>query len=116
MNQYGDRGLNNREVKYNRVPLSDYTGYIPKNTPENLFDPSRWQPAVVSNGYGIFKSQKFVTAQLKNVLPYSLKDPKAFSVPPPKKSNILNFLDYYSQAEEVIETTANLTLEQKMKC
>ena len=48
MNQLGDEG----GQKYNRRPYEDYTGYAPVNTPQFLFNPSRWQPLVGTNGLG----------------------------------------------------------------
>lgn len=52
-NQYGD--LNGG------TPYSDYTGYVPVNTPDTINDPNRWQPLRVSDGHGGTVVQKYVT-------------------------------------------------------
>ena len=63
MNQLGDQLRKNEPKKYNRNPYSDTTGYVPKNTAYELTHPSNWQPAIVTQGNGIFRVQQFVTPQ-----------------------------------------------------
>jgi hypothetical protein len=113
MNQLGDEG----GKTYNLQPYSDYTGYQPVNTPYELKDPSRWQPATVTTNNGIFKTQQFVTPQMGKTLPYSYKNPNQFHVPAPKNSNPKGkgLTAYKQQADEVLAASANLTDEQKMK-
>ena len=48
MNQRGDLG----DRRYHPQPYSDYTGYLPRNTPDELTDPARWQPLVVADRTG----------------------------------------------------------------
>ncbi|WP_051722720.1 vanadium-dependent haloperoxidase [Streptomyces albus] len=112
MNQLGDHG--GRE--YNREPFADYTGYQPVNTAYRLRDPSRWQPAVVTKGNGIFQVQQFVTPQLRKVRPYSYADPREFRVAEPTASNHRNAEAYRRQADDILAMSASLTDEQKMKC
>ncbi len=50
------------------APYSDYTGYVPVNTPESLDDPNRWQPLQTPTG-----TQVFLAPHWKNVTPFALK-------------------------------------------
>lgn len=102
---------------YNPLPYRDYTGYKPKNTAYHLKDERRWQPAVVSNRYGITRVQSFVTPQYALTLPYSYDDPEDFGVPFPKKSYKQGWKGgkkYKDQADQVIDASADLTDEQKV--
>ncbi len=109
MNQLGDEGGR----LYNRQPYADYTGYQPVNTAYELIDPSRWQPAVVTAGSGIFRVQQFVTPQLRLTVPYSYEDPDDFEVSPPVDSSPSS-PGYLAQADEVLAVSAALTDHQKM--
>jgi len=115
MNQLGNIAPDGSPAKYNRVPYQDYTGYKPKNSAYKLRFPSKWQPNKVSSGNGLFKVQQFVTPQLKNVVPYSYEDPKQFRAPKPWNSFVFNWDGYVAQAEAVLEASANLTEQQKLK-
>jgi hypothetical protein len=115
MNQLGNLAADGSEAKYNPMPYADYTGYKAKNLPNKLIFPSKWQPAIVGNGGGLFKAQQFVTPQLKNVTPYSYPSPKAFRAPRPWNSFVFNWHGYVNQAEAVLEASANLTEDQKLK-
>lgn len=113
MNQLGTEGRT-----YHPLPYADYTGYEPVNTPYKLRDLRRWQPDLVVSRYGIARVQHFVTPQYALTLPYSYEDPGAFSVPPPEKSYARGrhgWRAYREQADEVLEISASLTDEQKMK-
>ncbi len=110
MNQLGNE---NRE--FNPMPYMDYTGYKPKNTAYKLRNPSRWQPDLQRQGTGIYKFQQFVTPQYALVEPYSYRTPRRFHVPPPFNSNYRHRAAYKKQAEEVLQASANLTEEQKLK-
>lgn len=112
MNQLGDA---NGRV-FNRRPYADTTGYQPLNSAYVLQDPSRWQPAIVSSGNGIFRVQQFVTPQWADTQPYSYKSPKRFRVPPPVGSN--PFVHggrgrYKAQADEVLNASATLDDRKK---
>ncbi|MEV1143947.1 vanadium-dependent haloperoxidase [Micromonospora sp. NPDC049799] len=111
MNQLGDH----EGRIYHRQPYDDYTGYRPRNTADELVDPSHWQPAIVTKGNGIFQIQKFVTPQLKHVTPYSYSDPAAFRLPAPTASDHRNRAAYKTQVDSMLATSAGLTDEQKMK-
>src|SRR5262245_4131237 len=110
MNQLGDAAGR----KYNRQPYDDYTGYEPVNTAYQLTNPSRWQPNVVSGGYGTFKVQQFVTPQLGRTVPYSYVNPDQFQAPPPVNSDHNNLPAYAQQANEVLAASAALNDYRKM--
>jgi hypothetical protein len=113
MNQLGDGG--GRE--FNRRPYADTTGYRPINTAYDLRDPSRWQPAIVSRGNGIFNVQQFVTPQYASTLPYSYRSPQRFRVRPPVNSNPFGpagHARYKQQADEVLNASATLTDHKKL--
>lgn len=110
MNQKGDAG----GCKYNCQPYSDYTGYAPVNSATKLKYPSRWQPAIVGPGSGLYSDQHFVTPQLGITTPYTIKSPKHFMAPFPIESQVINFAAYKAQADRVLEVSANLSDQQKM--
>lgn len=110
MNQLGNEG----GVNFNRQPYKDYTGYIPFNSFYEVLDPSRWQPAGGTNGLGKFSVQQYVTPQMEFVKPYSYKDATRFRIPRPWRSNPRHATAYKEQADFVLETSANLTDEQKL--
>jgi hypothetical protein len=109
MNQLGDEG----GCQYNCLPYSDYTGYKPKNTAYKLRKPSRWQPDILSNNFGQFYVQQFVTAHFGKTQPYTYKNPNKFLAPRPYNSNVSNFYGYKMQADEVLNASASMTDEQK---
>lgn len=111
MNQLGDEGGRT----YNPMPYMDYTGYRPVNTPDTLFFPSRWQPDVQRQGMGLYKAQEFVTPQYALTEPYSYDNPSQFRVPPPRNSFVWRFWAYKQQADAVLQASADLTDEEKLK-
>jgi hypothetical protein len=111
MNQLGFDG----GQLYNPAPYRDYTGYVPVNTANTLKNPSRWQPDLQRQGMGLYKVQQFVTPQYAFVEPYSFADASAFSVPPPINSKKAPKFRYTNQADEVLQASASLTEEQKLK-
>jgi hypothetical protein len=110
MNQLGDEG----GCRYNCRPYADYLGYEPANSATELLDPSRWQPDLVSSGNGIFRSQRFVTPQMRVTRPYSYADPSVFEAPKPSRSDVANEAGYREQANEVLGVSAELSDAQKM--
>lgn len=109
MNQLGNEG----GCLYNCQPYADYTGYKPKNTAYKLRRPSRWQPDILSNNFGKFNVQQFVTAQFGNTKPYTYGKPNRFKAPAPYNSMVSNFSGYKMQADEVLSASASMTDEQK---
>lgn len=116
MNQLGNEPFPGEDGPrvYNLQPFADYTAFEPVNSAYALRFPSKWQPAINSNGNGIFKVQQFVTPQFALTLPYSYKNSTSFRAPNPVDSNVFRFKAYKAQADEVLEASANLTDEQKM--
>ena len=111
-------GMNHDGTKGNResmpLPFADYTGYEPVNTPYEVNDPSRWQPAIERMGTGKYRSQVFVTPQYGQVFPYTDLWSLDLPLPAPEKSNFENRADYEAQAKAVLEKSADLTEMQKV--
>jgi len=93
----------------------DTTGYAPVNTAFELRDPARWQPGLRQHGIGVYAVQQFVTPQLANTEPIAPFDPRELRVDPPSASDPANWDDYKAQVDVVLETSANLTDEMKLK-
>ena len=111
MNQLGDADGRTHDP----LPYADTTGYVPANPPDELRDPSRWQPLLVADRLGIHRSQRFVTPQMAVTRPYAFADPGEFDVPPPDASSWQSDpAAYTAQAERAIAASAALTDEQKM--
>ncbi|MDX1613492.1 MAG: vanadium-dependent haloperoxidase [Candidatus Promineifilaceae bacterium] len=110
----GMNQLGNVDCTYNCQPYADYTGYEPVNSACELSDHSRWQPDIISNGYGLFEVQQFVTPQLSETTPFSYINPNLFKAPFPKDSQVQNEDLYQTQADQVLEVSAELSDEQKI--
>jgi hypothetical protein len=113
MNQLGDEGGR----QFNRAPYADYLGYRPVNTAHQLRDPTRWQPLVVTDGSGVFRTQQFVTPQMRVTRPYSYDAPDRFRVAPPHASMMWGphgRAVYRAQADEVLAASAGLNDRKKM--
>jgi hypothetical protein len=116
MNQLGDEDGS----AYFKRPYSDYTGYAPVNSAEQLNNPRHWQPDTLTNGSGIFSSQQFVTPQLGVTQPFSY-DTVTRMAPKPSKSYAVNPSgnphprpQYVAQANEVLDAQVALTDRQKL--
>jgi hypothetical protein len=119
MNHLGDMAR-----AYHGQPYEDYTGYEPVNTPRNLVNPSRWQPAIHRHrrrmgagegDKGIFVAQQFATPQLRLVKPFTYQDPGQFELAPPDHTDHTNPRRYRRAVDEILEASAQLTDEQKAK-
>jgi hypothetical protein len=97
----------------NPGPYSDYTGYQPVNTPDQINDPAHWQPLRVSDGHGGTAVQKYITPHWGNVEPFALhaEDKEMFRWTSPAAYGTADFV---KQAQEVIDYSANLTDRQKV--
>ena len=93
----------------------DNTGYMPVNSAYVLRDASRWQPGIRLQGAGVYTIQQFVTPQLANTEPVGVFDPREFRVAPPFASDPEDWSAYKGQADAVLEVSANLSDEQKLK-
>jgi hypothetical protein len=92
------------------VPYSDYTGYAPVNTPDQLNDPNRWQPLRVPNGKGGFVIQVYGNPYWGNVLKFNPKLP-GFKTEGP---DLYPSFDYAQGVDRILEYSAFLTDEQKV--
>lgn len=90
---------------------SDYTGYQPVNTPAQVNDPNHWQPLLVPDGQGGTTAQKFIAPQWGNVIPFALTSGAQFR--PASVPNLYPSAGYTTQAQELMDFSANLTDEQK---
>lgn len=88
------------------VPYSDYTGYVPVNTPTQIIDPTRWQPLSVPNGSGGFNTQSFLVPHWGNVKGFGLTQYNQFAVKTPAP---LGSFEFWRQASEVVLYSATLT-------
>jgi hypothetical protein len=119
MNMLGDEGR-----RYNPRPFADYTGYRPVNTAFDLVNPSRWQPQLGPHrrrlgagvgDKGVFTVQQFVTPQIRLTKPYTFTHPGQFRLAPPDFSDHHRRKTYKRSVDEVLEVSAALTDEQKVK-
>jgi hypothetical protein len=108
MNQLGDEGGR----IYNRRRYADYTGFKPVNTAYDVFDPTKWQPDILTSGNGLYRVQQYVTPQLAITRPYHLQNLASFTVPPPTASLMMrgeNGQDLYqAQVDEALAISASL--------
>lgn len=111
MNAYGTDG--GRE--HNPLPYADTTGYEPVNTPYEVTDPTRWQPALRQYQAGNYVAQSFVTPQYALVEPYTSEYQDEIRSKPPTSSQDANSDAYRDQADRVLKVSAELTDEQKIK-
>jgi hypothetical protein len=88
------------------APYSDYTGYLPVNTPTQIIDPTRWQPLSVPNGSGGFNTQSFLVPHWGNVKGFGLTQYNQFAVKTPAP---LGSFEFWRQASEVVLYSATLT-------
>jgi hypothetical protein len=94
-NQHGEKG---------GAPYSDYTGYQPVNTPDQVVDQWHWQPLVVG---GV--TQRFATPQWGRVTPFALASPDEFPVPGPDRTQ-----DYRKQIQNIVKFSAQLKDNDKV--
>lgn len=87
-------------------PYSDYTGYVPVNTPFQILDPARWQPLAVPNGSGGTNIQSFLAPHWGNVKGFGLSRYNQFAIAPPAARGSFEF---WRQSTEVLAYSATLT-------
>ncbi len=88
------------------APYSDYTGYLPVNSPTSLTDPNRWQPLATPTG-----AQVFLAPHWGKVTPFALRSASEFRPRPPAQYPSFR---YRAQAEALVRISAGLTDRQKM--
>jgi hypothetical protein len=91
---------------------SDYTGYQPINTPDQINDPNHWQPLRVSDGHGGVVVQKYIAPHWGLVTPFALKFQTQFQTDSEPKRYPSN--GYTKQAQQVLDYSASLTDRQKV--
>ncbi len=92
------------------VPYSDYTGYAPVNTPDQINDPNHWQPLRVPDGNGGFVVQKYGNPYWGKVAKFN---PKLPNFEPPIKPDLFPKFSYDAGVKEILAYSANLTDRQK---
>lgn len=104
-NQHGTLGSSG-------VPYSDYTGYQPVNTPDEVVDPNRWQPLRHPNRPGTeIVELPFLGVHWDRVTPFALTSADQFRPPTPV---MYPHGLYREQARELILLSANLTDREKV--
>lgn len=88
------------------APYSDYSGYMPVNSPTQIIDPTRWQPLSVPNGSGGFNIQSFLVPHWGNVKGFGLARYDQFAIKPPAA---LGSFEFWRQSVEVLTYSATLT-------
>lgn len=91
-------------------PYSDYTGYVPVNTPDVIVNPEHWQPLRYTDRAGRVVTQGFLGAQWPRVIPFALTSAGQFRPPPPA---LLRSGGYHSEVEELIRLSAALGDREK---
>lgn len=89
---------------------SDYTGYAPLNTADELVDLRRWQPKYFSDGTGGTFAPGCLTPHWWKVKPLALDSPSQFRPGPPPE---IGSDQLAREVKEVVDLQATLTPEQK---
>jgi hypothetical protein len=103
--RHGD-GSNQLGDENGGAPYSDYTGYVPVNSPDEIVDPNRWQPLVNPNG----SVQKFLAPHWGLVTPFALVEAEQFR---PEEPPLFPFGVYRKEANEILRISAGLTDQEK---
>jgi hypothetical protein len=89
------------------APYSDYTGYVPVNSPDEIVDPNHWQPLVNPNG----TVQKFLAPHWGLVTPFALVEAAQFR---PESPALFPDGRYRKEANEILRISAGLTDVEKV--
>jgi hypothetical protein len=92
------------------IPYSDYTGYAPVNTPDQINDPNRWQPLRVPNGEGGFVIQVYGNPYWGNVFKFNPKLSDFRTESP----DLYPSFDYTKGVDRILEYSAFLNDETKV--
>lgn len=103
-NQLGDR---------HPGAYSDYTGYVPRNDPDHIRDPNRWQPLRVPDGRGGFVVQTCIAPHWGLVRPFAMTSGSQFRPSGPRRLP-RDAEEYREQCRQVLAYSANLTDTQKV--
>ena len=91
-------------------PYSDYTGYSPVNTADELKDVSKWQPKYFSDGKGGKFAPACLTPHWGNVDPIALESPSQFRPGPPPA---IGSKQLEAEVKQVVEMQADLSDEER---
>ncbi|MGE3877493.1 MAG: vanadium-dependent haloperoxidase [Planctomycetota bacterium] len=89
---------------------ADYTGYAPKNAPDEIVDPDAWQPKVFTLADGRRIAPGGLTPQWGKVTPFALDSSAQFRPGPPPRVGDPRLR---AEVDEVIRYHATLTPRQK---
>ena len=87
------------------APYSDYTGYVPANTPMEINDPNRWQPQIISDGNGGTRVQTYVGVFWGQVLPFNPR----LRIPVTEGPDVYPGRDYTQGVDSILKYSAELT-------
>jgi hypothetical protein len=95
-------------------PYTDYTGYVPVNTPDAVLDPNHWQPLRIPDGRGGTVVQTYIAPHWGKVIPFAMTSGDQLRpTTPPAPYDPAPTSPYVQQALELLNFSANLTDEQK---
>ncbi len=103
-NQHGD------EVGSNGKPYSDYTFYEPRNPPDEVREPDRWQQIPFDDGKGGTVYLGFLTAHWYRVKPFALERSDQFRPGPFPK---VGSEQLEKEVDECIAFNCGLSIDQK---
>jgi hypothetical protein len=103
-NQHGD------EAGSGGKPYSDYTFYEPRNPPDRILDPDRWQQIPFDDGRGGTIYVNFLTPHWYRVKPFALERSDQFRPGPFPK---VGTEELKKEVDECIAFNGHLSLEQK---
>lgn len=102
--------------------FSDFTEYVPKNSPWKISFPFRWQPVVENDGLGFFFRQEHITPQAGSGISFTMtpgevqqrrvKSPYINRLARVGKANPRDIATLKKNARKVFETSAALTERQ----
>ena len=90
-------------------PYADYTGYVSRNTPQQILDADHWQPLFIS-ATGV--TQSYIAPHWGLVTPFALTSTDQF--PPAETPATHGSPAYKAQVDAIIQTTAGLDDRQKI--
>lgn len=92
---------------------SDWTGYRPINTPDEIRDPNRWQPLRIPDGHGGSVVQSFLGPQWGLVQPFAVAPASERRPSGPRRLPVDGF-EYVQQCHDLLEYSADLNDELKV--
>ncbi|MCY3001064.1 MAG: vanadium-dependent haloperoxidase [Planctomycetota bacterium] len=105
-NQHGDLPGSNGK------PYSDWTGYKPVNTADEIVDPDRWQPITFTRPDGTKFTPGFLTPHWGKVKPFVLESAEQFRPAPPPTTRTAD-AELRGQVDQVLAYNRSLSPRQK---